>query len=324
MTERCYLYLDGLRLSYLETGVASEGRPSLVLLHGLLGSAATFLPFMNELGGDLHVIALDLPGAGLSDRGVDLAADLKSTANLVARILDELSLDKPIVLGHSHGGAIALRLAAKNPERLTSLALLAPAHPFFVEAAPVVRFYLSLPGRLFAYTMPWFPQWLQMIGLRRMAGKQSWDSPERLAPYRQNLRVPGTISHLLKLLRTWHEDMGALGRLLRKPLSTPTLVLWGSEDRAVPVYTARELCARLEQPQLHVFEGIGHRPAEETPAQVAELVQQMVLSATLPKAKRSRSQKAAAFKPAAVYSPNSSVTQERIAPLMTSNFEAGD
>ena len=68
MTERRYIQLDGLRLSYLETGVSTEGKPSLVLLHGLMGSAATFLPFMNELGDDLHVIALDLPGSGLSDR----------------------------------------------------------------------------------------------------------------------------------------------------------------------------------------------------------------------------------------------------------------
>jgi pimeloyl-ACP methyl ester carboxylesterase len=311
MSERRYIQLEGLRLSYLETGVAAEGKPSLVLLHGLMGSAATFLPFMNELGGDLHVIALDLPGSGLSDRGINMAADLKSTTKLVAQLLDALALEKPIVLGHSHGGAIALRLAAKNPDRLTSLALLAPAHPFFDEATPIINFYLSLPGRLFAYSMPWYPQWMQMIGLRRMAGPQSWDTPEKLAPYRENLRTPGTIRHLLKLLRTWHDDMGALGKLLRKPLSTPTLVLWGSADRAVPVYTAKELCSRLEQPQFHVLEGVGHRPAEETPARVAELVQQMVLAVSRPAVKHG-------------YKPNSSVIQERIAPLMTSNFEAGD
>lgn len=316
MPERRHIQLDGLRLSYLETGTAKEGRPTLVLLHGLMGSAATFLPFMNELGDDLHVIALDLPGAGLSDRRPDLAADLKSTTACVARALDALNLPRPILLGHSHGGAIALRLAAKYPDLVTSLALLAPAHPFFVEANPIVRFYLSLPGRLFAYAMPWFPQWLQMIGLRRMAGPQSWDSPERLQPYRENLRTPGTIAHLLKLLRTWNDDMASLGRLLRKPLSTPTLVLWGSADRAVPVYTAKELCSRLQQPQFHVLEGVGHRPAEETPAQVAQLVQQLVLSATAAQRPSRRAQPA--------FSPKLSSTHERTAPLITSSFEAGD
>lgn len=312
MLERRHLHLDGLHLSYLEKGSPVQGTPSLVLLHGLMGSAATFLPFMQEMEGGHHVIALDLPGAGLSERRPDIAADLKSTAQIVASFLDALQLDKPIILGHSHGGAIALRLAAKYPGRLTSLALLAPAHPYFKEANPVVRFYLSLPGRLFAYAMPWFPQWLQMMGLRRMAGPQSWDSPERLLPYRENLRIPGTISHLLKLLRTWNADMASLARLLRKPLSTPTLILWGKCDRAVPVYSANELRSRLLKSELHVLPSVGHRPAEETPSLVAELMQRLIEVGVRP-----------SFA-AKTYSPKLSATQERISPLIASSFKAGD
>jgi pimeloyl-ACP methyl ester carboxylesterase len=318
MPERRYLHIDGLRLSYLELGVPVQGRPSLVLLHGLMGSAATFMPFMQKMEVGHHVIALDLPGAGLSERRDDIAADLKSTTRIVARFLDALQLDKPVVMGHSHGGAIALRLAAKNPGRLTSLALLAPAHPYFKEANPVVRFYLSLPGRIFAYTMPWFPQWLQMIGLRRMAGPQSWDSPERLLPYRENLRTPGTVAHLLKLLRTWNDDMASLGRLLRKPLSTPTMILWGNCDRAVPVYSAQELRSRLLKSELHVLPSVGHRPAEETPAIVADLMHRLIETGVQPAfaTKVHRSDR--------IYSPNSSATQEIISPRMTSSFDAGD
>lgn len=315
MHERRHLYLDGLHLSYLEKGEPVEGKPSLVLLHGLMGSAATFLPVIEQIEPGHHVIALDLPGAGLSERRPDIAADLKSTTGIVARFLDALQLERPIVLGHSHGGAIALRLAAKFPGRLTSLALLAPAHPYFNEANPVIRFYLSLPGRLFAYSMPWFPQWLQMIGLRRMAGPQSWDSPERLAPYRENLRTPGTISHLLKLLRTWNEDMTALGRLLRKPLSTPTMILWGDSDRAVPVYSANQLRSHLLKSELHVIPSVGHRPAEETPSLVADLIHRLIETGVQP---------SFAAKTVKTYRPNSSVTQERSTPLITSSFEAGD
>jgi pimeloyl-ACP methyl ester carboxylesterase len=318
MPERRHLHIDGLHLSYLEHGSVVQGMPSLVLLHGLMGSAATFLPFMREMESGHHVIALDLPGSGLSERRDDIAADLKSTANLVARFLDALGLEKPIVLGHSHGGAIALRLAAKYPGRLTSLALLAPAHPYFKEANPVIRFYLSLPGRLFAYTMPWFPQWLQMIGLRRMAGPQSWDSPDRLLPYRENLRTPGTIAHLLKLLRTWNDDMASLGRLLRKPLSTPTIILWGNCDRAVPVYSAQQLRSHLLKSELHVLPSVGHRPAEETPAIVADLMQRLIQTGVQPAFATK------VYPTGTTYSPNSSVTQERTTPLMTSSFDAGD
>lgn len=272
MITRRHIPLDGLRLSYLEKGTATPGRPSLVLLHGLMGCAATFQPLMEALGGDQHVIALDFPGSGQSERRADIDAGLASTAQLVARLVEALDLNRPVVLGHSHGGAVALRLAAVSPAHLRSLILFAPAHPYFEEGEPLIRFYLSLPGRLFAYTLPWYPRWLQLIGLRRMAGPRSWDTPEKLQPYRESLRTPGTMAHLLKLLRTWQEDFGNLRRLLRKPLATPSMIVWGDCDRAVPLKSAAELRAHLLHSELHVLQGIGHRPAEETPEIAAGLI----------------------------------------------------
>ena len=104
-----------------------------------------------------------------------------------------------------------------------------------------------------------------MIGLRRMAGPQSWDTPERLKPYRDNLRTPGTILHLLRLLQTWHNDMSGLRRALRRHLDTPSLVLWGDCDRAVPIHSAPELCRHFLHSDLITIPGVGHRPAEEAP-----------------------------------------------------------
>jgi pimeloyl-ACP methyl ester carboxylesterase len=312
MLERRNLTLDGLSLSYLETGTQADDQPSLLLLHGLMGCAETFVPFIQQISGH-HVIALDLPGSGLSDRRTDLDPRLATTSQLVAQFIQALGLHKPIVLGHSHGGTVALSLAAQHRKLLHSLVLLAPAHPWFEEANPVVRFYLSLPGRLFAYSMPWYPQWLQMMGLRRMAGPQSWDTPERLKPYRENLRMKGTMAHLLKLLRTWHQDMSGLRRLLRKPLATPTLILWGDSDRAVPVHSAAALREHLLHSELHILPGVGHRPAEERPATVATLLADWLeqdLTAAPVESMR--------------YSANSSLAQPRIAAFMASSLEAGD
>ena len=311
MIERRHLQLDGLDLSYLEQGAPVEGRPTLVLLHGLMGCADTMVPLMEELGPDIHQIALDLPGAGRSERRGDIDASLLTTAELVGAFLAAVHVNKPVVLGHSHGGAVAMSLAARRRNSLRSLVLLAPAHPYFEEATPLIRFYLSLPGRMFAYMMPWFPRWMQMMGLRRMAGPKSWDAPERLNPYRDNLRTPGTMSHLLRLLRTWHKDMSGLRRAMRKHLKTPTLVVWGDSDRAVPMESASELLRHLECSELLVMPGVGHRPAEERPGMVAEFVHRWLeRDVTVTESVR--------------YSSNSSASQVRIAPLMTSSFEAGD
>jgi magnesium chelatase accessory protein len=309
MLERRYLHLDGLRLSYLERGTATEGTQTFVLLHGLMGSAETFQPLLDEMPRDSHIIALDMPGSGLSERRDDLAANMSATAAFVEKFLRALDVRKPCLIGHSHGGAVALRLARTASSLVQSLVLLGPAHPYFDEAAPVIRFYLSLPGRIFAYTMPWFPEWFQMMGLRRMAGPQSWDTPERLRPYRDNLRIRGTMSHLLRLLGTWQEDMADLRRLLRKPVKQPTLILWGDCDRAVPVRTASELRAHLRQSELHVLPGVGHRPAEEQPELTAGLISAWMLRTD------------AASQP---YKPNSSVSQSRIPAFMVPSLEAGD
>jgi pimeloyl-ACP methyl ester carboxylesterase len=321
-TVRRHLLVDGLRLSYLEQGTPARGKQTTVLLHGLMGCADTFQPLLDQLSQldpDRHIIALDLPGAGQSERRENIDASLLTTANLVARFTQQLGLHKPIVLGHSHGGAVAMSLAAKHRDLLHSIVLLSPAHPWFDEGDPVIRFYLTLPGRLFAYSMPWFPIWAQLICLRRMAGRRSCDTVQHLRPYRENLRTPGTMSHLLRLLRTWHKDMAGLARALKKrTLKTPSLLIWGDIDRAVPVASASALREHLGHSELLVLPGIGHRPAEEVPDLVAAFLHQWIEAdlASVP---------APVAEPASIrYSPNAAPSQPLIAALMTSSFEAGD
>jgi pimeloyl-ACP methyl ester carboxylesterase len=280
MVERRSVQAGGRRLSYLEKGERVTGEPSLVLIHGLMGTAATFLPLLAEIAEDRHVVALDLPGAGGSERDPPRAKNAKSGASLAAvtesvlKALDALELERPVLVGHSHGGSVSMYLAASAPERTSGLVLLAPAHPYFRHADQLIGFYLSPLGKVFAHTMPWYPEWVQMAGLRRMAGPRSWDSPERLVPYRENLRTRGTVPHLLKLLRTWHTDMAELRALLECPFRTPTLLIWGDHDRAVPASTADNLRRRLLESELRLFEGVGHRPAEERPKLTAAVIEE--------------------------------------------------
>ncbi len=261
------------RISCLERGEPRPDQPSIVLLHGLMGSAATFGPLLEALPADRHAVAIDLPGAGGSERNRRLSATLASASRCVGEIVGAMGLDRPVLVGHSHGGAVSLHLAASEPQLVRSLVLLAPAHPYFRHADQIIRFYLSPLGMAFAHTIPWYPQWLQMIGLRQMAGPQSRDTPERLVPYRENLRTRGTIGHLLRLLQTWHADMRELRHLLEAPFRMPTLLIWGDHDRAVPISTAGSLKRRLRRSELQVLAGVGHRPAEEQAEVCAELIE---------------------------------------------------
>lgn len=284
MIERRSVRAGGRRLSYLEKGERRAGEPSLVLIHGLMGTAATFLPLLAEIADHRHVIALDLPGAGGSERDPKMGASLAKVTESVLKALDALDLESPVFVGHSHGGSVSLYLAASYPDRASGLVLLAPAHPYFRHADQLIRFYVSPLGKVFAHTMPWYPQWVQMAALRRMAGPKSWDSPERLVPYRENLRTRGTIPHLLKLLRTWHTDMTELRDLLECPFRTPTLLIWGEHDRAVPASTAEALKRRLLDSELRFFEGVGHRPAEERPKLTSAVIEEWIESTAVQRA----------------------------------------
>jgi pimeloyl-ACP methyl ester carboxylesterase len=203
-----------------------------------------------------------------------------------------------------------MTLAANHRQSVGSLVLISPAHPYFREGDPLINFYLSAPGQMFAHLMPWFPEWVQMIGLRSMAGPQSWDTPERLKPYRDNLRTPGTMAHLLRLLQTWHDDMSGLRRALRHHLDTPALILWGDCDRAVPIQSAPELRRHLTHSDFITLPGVGHRPAEEAPALVAGLIGTW-LEREVPA-------------PSVRYSAKVSPTHARKPSRITPSFESGD
>ncbi|WP_341248306.1 alpha/beta fold hydrolase [Cupriavidus pauculus] len=122
-----FVDVPGTRLHVVERG----NGPAVLLVHGLSGQLANFDYGMIEpLSRDFRVIAVDRPGAGYSTRQPGAAADLRAQADTLAALIDQLGLHKPLVVGHSLGGAISLALATYHPDRVGGLALIAPlTHP---------------------------------------------------------------------------------------------------------------------------------------------------------------------------------------------------
>ena len=119
-----FLHLSGRTVHTLDEG---EG-PPLVLVHGLGGQIGNFSHSLVErLARDFRVIAIDRTGSGYSSRQSADDARLPRQAALVAEVIEALRLDRPLVVGHSLGGAVALQLAADRPDLVSGLALIAPA-----------------------------------------------------------------------------------------------------------------------------------------------------------------------------------------------------
>lgn len=118
-----FIEVDGNRIHYVETG---EGRP-IVFLHGLGAQLYHFAgPLFGEFGPGYRLIALDRPGSGYSRRARGASGGLSEQAQVVRRFIDEMELEKPLVVGHSLGGAVTLALAVEHPDAISGIALLSP------------------------------------------------------------------------------------------------------------------------------------------------------------------------------------------------------
>ncbi|MBN9217824.1 MAG: alpha/beta hydrolase [Mesorhizobium sp.] len=118
-----FIEIDGNRIHYVDEG---EGRP-IVFVHGLGAQLHHFRhTLFGRFGPGYRLIALDRPGSGYSVRAAGATGRLTEQARVVRRFIETLGLERPLVVGHSLGGAITLTLAVEHPEVISGIALLAP------------------------------------------------------------------------------------------------------------------------------------------------------------------------------------------------------
>jgi pimeloyl-ACP methyl ester carboxylesterase len=241
----------------------------MLLLHGLLGTADAWGPATQRLAASSTVYAPDALGIGGSDRVSNLDVSLTATAGRLIELMDSKGVAQTDIVGTSHGGSVALMLASLHPERVRSLVLHAPANPFSDVADPLIRFYRTALGRWFAGRLPTVPASVQALALGRMYGDASRIRSGSLERYIASLRIPGTVSYLLRILDRWEMDMAALQAALPGVRRIPTLLLWGDRDRAVSLRSGERLLEYFDHASLLVIPGAGHLPHEEVPVAFA-------------------------------------------------------
>lgn len=260
-----FVTVQGARMRCL---IAGSG-PSLLLLHGLLGTADAWGLATQRLAGNSTVYAPDALGIGGSDRVPNLDVSLIATADRLVELMDAKGVGKADIVGTSHGGSVALMLAARYPERVRSLVLHAPANPFSDIADPLIHFYRTGLGRWFAGCLPTVPGNIQSLALGRMYGDANRVRNGSLEGYIASLRVPGTVAYVLSILDRWELDMAALQAALPAVRRIPALLLWGDRDRAVSLRSGERLTEYFDRAALLVIPGAGHLAHEEVPVAFA-------------------------------------------------------
>jgi pimeloyl-ACP methyl ester carboxylesterase len=251
---------DPADLHVIEQG---EG-PPVVLIHGFGANAFTWAKIRVMLSLRSTVFALDLKGFGDSPKPDDHAYTLRDHAECVLRLVEQRGLTEVALVGHSFGGAVALlaalELQRRAPGRLRRLVLIGSIGA--PQRIPPELQMLRTPvlGELLVATSP--------LWLVRAALLASYHDPRRIEDayveaYTAPLRTRAGRRALLRTLRqTTLGDLQALFGRCRE-LDVPVLLLWGRQDRIVPLAAAERLQAAIPGARLIVLERCGHIPQEE-------------------------------------------------------------
>jgi len=272
---------DAVRVSAVRTpdGVlraAVRGRgPALLCVHGLTAHAAVWERVAPLLEDRFTLVLPDLLGRGRSDAAPGASYRLEAEVERLAAVARELAPGPLLVLGHSHGAALSVALAARE-ERCRALCLLGPVTPW--TPRPALLGLLRRPGvrRRLAHLVPPLRRPVTRLVLRRrvFADPAAVDEAA-VRRYADPWGRPGRPETLLRILSDWRP--GDLGPHLPSG-RRPALVLTGEHDRRAPPPLAWRLAAALGC-DLRVVPGAAHALPEEAPRTVARAVEELAREA---------------------------------------------
>lgn len=251
--------------------------PALLLLHGTGAATHSWRDLAPMLANDFTVIAPDLPGHGFTAMPAAKGLSLPGMAALVQALLQELNCEPQVVVGHSAGAAILVRLCldhAIEPRKIVALngALLpigglagrmfSPMAKFLARLERVPHFFARC-----AESPSMVPRLLRDTGSRLDAAGTEFYS--RLA------RSPGHVAAALGMMAEW--DLDTLRRDLRR-LQTSLHLVVGGADSTIPPSDAFRIRTLVPNAEVTYLRGLGHLAHEEAPAQIAALIRKLAES----------------------------------------------
>jgi pimeloyl-ACP methyl ester carboxylesterase len=256
-----YLMVGSTNTCYWSLG--SNGSP-IILIHGLGGFKEMWRSNISSLAGHHRVYAMDLIGFGLSEKP-SIAYSLTLFTQFLCSFMEELNITQASLVGNSLGGAIALDFAIQYPDKVDKLVLVDSAglgreiHPLFrLVSLPILGELLMRPSRRNAR------QGLQICF--HNPGRMP-DELVNIAYHR--LTLPGAqeaeLSSVRALYNFWGQRDDFVQHVVNSlhKISAPTLIIWGKEDRFLPVFHSEIARKRISNAQSVVFEHCGHTPQME-------------------------------------------------------------
>jgi pimeloyl-ACP methyl ester carboxylesterase len=253
--------------------VSGEKGTPVILVHGLGGSIENFVRNIDALAQRHRVYALDLKGFGRTDK-TPVPRDFDELVKFVSDFMEVQHIDKASLVGNSLGGGLVLLFAIQYPKKVEKLVLVDNAG---MGSDVIVDFILlSLPvlGELLYRPSP-----KAGAGLwRKIVFDASLVTEELVEQTCKMAILPGASKAMLATLRAGIGIRGQRANLTRPLLDSaakiaaPTLIIWGKQDRIIPVAHAHIAAQTIPHSRLQIFERCGHMPQLECPDEFNSLV----------------------------------------------------
>ena len=264
-----FLDVEGIRVHYQEAG--DPKAPAIILIHGFASSTLVWSKvFLRLAEAGYRVIALDMLGFGYSAKPKNGEYTIPGQAKLITRLLDGLSIPRAIFIGSSYGGAVAATCALDYADRVERLILVGTVSNNRPLEFKLMRVFSSPLVSEVVSPLLLGSRRLLRRRMKRVYDRHSWVLDERRVDARHlPLRAAGTHRAIIRTVRGWDaERISRDAHLIRQR----TLLLWGENDREIPLADGERLHEQIPGSRLVVFLNCGHLPHEEYPEAFTEVV----------------------------------------------------
>jgi pimeloyl-ACP methyl ester carboxylesterase len=265
-----FIEVDGVSIHVLDTAPGRVDLPTAILVHGWAGCTRDFQPLLGRLEEGCRWVAFDFPGCGESDKP-DMHYTISGMAELVERFREALGVETVDLVGHSLGGQIAVHYAVRYPGRVRRLVLIDPDG---IEGEEGCWVGLARLGPLVDLAFDLNSRCIIRSAMRRNVfhGRSGLeDAVDGKAAY---LLTPGGNRAVTRITK---EAIGTepVDDILPL-LGQETLVVWGVEDRLLPIRWVDEWMRRLPRAEYCPIPECGHMPIAEKPAETAVALEEFL------------------------------------------------
>ena len=218
--------------------VEGEGKP-LILLHGWLASSETMKPLQQHLSRNFKVYNVDIIGFGKSELP-DKPMNTNDFGDFLAKFIEQLNIENPILIGHSHGGRTVINYAGRKLGKINKIVLIDSAG---IKPKRSINYYIKIyTYKIVKKILKLFPKNLERIRkkvLNKFGSADYKASPEILR-------------------KTMNIIINENQKEIMKNINVPTLMIWGDKDTATPLNDAKQMEKHIPNSGIAVLEGTGH------------------------------------------------------------------